>query len=246
MNIVFLIGGGNNINHQNNIYPIYMAEIYDEIMLEKQITYYKKMNPCNMVFCILKDDILNFNVDKVIQQSTDQSICVEISSITAGAVCTALLAAEHLDNNDELVLVATDELITSDPVNIVKEFRHKKCDAGVVSFRSVHPRYSFAKIDNNGFVSEVAEKKTISQHALASFYYFKLGHEFIECAKNVIRKNNMVNNNFYLSQAINEMILLQKRVGIHHIPRQEFYPLKTEVHLTQYLMKFKDQGERST
>lgn len=242
MNIVFLMGG-DNINSDDYNYPIYMAEINGEIILEKQISQYKKVSEGKMLFCLRKKDIKNFNADRVIQESTEKALCVEICGITAGSICTALLASEYIDNNEELLLVAIDELVDSDPVAIIDSFRRKKLDGGVVSFRSVHPRYSFSRVDNEGLVCEVAEKKPISKNALASFYYFKTGHDFVECAKSVVRKDSRVNNKFYISQAINEMILRQKRIGMHSINNNDFHPLKTEIQLAQYMLELKEQRE---
>lgn len=242
MNIVFLMGG-ENIDHKGDSYPIYMAEMNEEIILEKQIAHYRKMNPGKMVFCVRKEDIKNFSADSVIQQSAEKAVCVEICGMTAGSVCTALLASEHIDNEEELVLVAIDELIESDPVTMIESFRKEQCDAGVVSFRSVHPRYSFARTDSSGHVCEVAEKKPVSKNALASFYYFKNGHDFVECAKSVVRKDSKVNNDFYISQTMNEMILRQKRIGIHRIANEAFHPLKTEMQLAQYMLELKEQRE---
>jgi len=242
MNIVFLMGGG-NIDHKDDSYPIYMAEMNEEIILEKQIAHYRKMNPGKMVFCVRKEDVKNFNADSVIQKSAEKAVCVEICGMTAGSVCTALLASEHIDNDEELVLVSIDELIESDLVKMIDSFREEKCDAGVVSFRSVHPRYSFARTDSTGLVCEVAEKKPVSKNALASFYYFKSGHDFVKCAKSVVRKDVKVNDDFYISQTMNEMILRQKRIGIHHVANQDFHPLKTEMQLAQYMLELKEQRE---
>lgn len=242
MNIVFLMGG-ERVDLKDQSYPIYMAEMNEEIVLEKQIAYYDRLNPSHMVFCVKRDDIKNFSADDVISQSAKNSICVEIGGSTAGSVCTALLASEHIDNDDELVLVAIDELIEADPVAMVEAFRSGGYDAGVVSFRSVHPRYSFARIDSAGSVCEVAEKKPISKNALASFYYFKKGRDFVECAKSVVRKDSKVNNGFYISQTMNEMILRQKRVGLQHVSNNQFHPLKTEMQLAQYMLDLKEQRE---
>lgn len=242
MNVVFLMGG-ERIDRNEGSYPIYMAEMNEEIVLEKQIAHYDKMNPSKQIFCVRKDDVKNYSADNVIEQSADNAVCVQINGATAGSVCTALLASEYIDNDEELVLVAIDELIETNPGEMIESFRKEQCDAGVVSFRSVHPRYSFAKIDGNGLVSEVAEKKPVSKNALASFYYFKTGHDFVECAKSVVRKDSKVNNDFYISQTMNEMILRQKRVGMHHIANDDFHPLKTEMQLAQYMLEIKEKRE---
>jgi dTDP-glucose pyrophosphorylase len=140
--------------------------------------------------------------------------------------------------------MAIDDFIEDDGRHILQYFRKQKSDAGIVSFTSVHPRYSFARLDDAGNVVEVAEKQPISKNALASFYYFRRGTEFVECAKNVIRKDNPIHNSFYISQTLNEMILNLKKVSMYKIPNDIFHPLKTEVQLAQYLEEFKERKER--
>jgi dTDP-glucose pyrophosphorylase len=110
-------------------------------------------------------------------------------------------------------------------------------DAGIIAFTSVHPRYAFARVDDKGSVIEVATKRPISKHALVSFYYFKQGSDFVECAKETIRKDNPENGKFYISQTLNEMILMQKKVVCFKISNDKFHPLKTEKQLAQYLME---------
>ncbi|WP_174804239.1 glycosyltransferase family 2 protein [Martelella limonii] len=242
MKIVVLMGGG-NLDIKSERYPLYMTEFNEEMVLERQIAALQKLEPRDIIFCVRSTDISNFNVDDMIRQSADNAICVEVAGPTAGSVCTALLAAEHIDDNEEVVLVAADELIDTDLSEIVKAFRARQCDAGVLSFRSVHPRYSFALVDEDGNVCEIAEKKPISKHALASFYYFRSGRDFVRSALNVVRKDRKINNAFYISQTINEMILRHAKVGIEHIANDCFHPLKTEMQLAQYISQLNDHKE---
>lgn len=242
MKIVVLMGG-ENLDIKSERYPLYMTEFNEELVLERQIAGLQKLSPRELIFCVRSTDIRNFNVDDVIRQTADNALCVQVAGPTAGSVCTALLAAEHIDENEEIVLVAADELIDADLVGIVEAFRARNCDAGVLSFRSVHPRYSFALLDADGDVCEVAEKKPISKHALASFYYFRSGRDFVRSALNVVRKDRKINNAFYISQTINEMILRHAKVGIEFIKNDTFHPLKTEMQLAQYITQLNDQKE---
>ncbi len=240
MKIVFLMGGETSSEES---YPLYMAEMNDEIILERQIRYFDDLKPQSLLFCVKQEDVKKYNAQAVIAQSSDKAICIEINGTTAGSVCTALLAAEHIDNNEEVVLVAVDEMIDSPLQPIVDYFRAQQCDAGVVAFKSVHPRYSFAAADAHAQVYEVAEKRPISKDALASFYYFKHGRDFVACAQDVIRKDNRTNGAFYISQTMNEMILRQKKVGLHRISNQQFHPLKTKMQFAQYMLEIKEQRE---
>ena len=53
-------------------------------------------------------------------------------------------------------------------------------DGGVIVFDSVHPRWSFVRVDKAGFVIETAEKRPISRLATAGFYYFRRGADFVD------------------------------------------------------------------
>ncbi|AJY45238.1 glycosyltransferase family 2 protein [Martelella endophytica] len=242
MKIIVLMGG-DNLDIKGERYPLYMTEFNEELILERQIRSLQRLEPSQILFCVRAADIRKFNVDDVISQSAENAICVEVAGPTAGSVCTALLAAEHVDKQEEVVLVAADELIDADFATLVKGFRDAGQDAGVVSFRSVHPRYSFALLDENGAVREVAEKRPVSKHALASFYYFRSGHEFVQCAQSVVRKDRKINNAFYLSQTVNEMILRHGTVGIQFIENDKFHPLKTEMQLAQYINQLQEHRE---
>ena len=234
MQIIFLMGG-HNFEKNREEYPLYLTEINEKLIIEKQIEYCYGLKPRKFLFCVKDEDIKNFQVNSVIKQLVPDSEIIIINDKTMGAVCTALLSIEYINNEEELILLAVDDFIEVSSENILHFFRKNKSDAGVVSFNSVHPRYSFAKLDENNSVIEVSEKKPISKNALVSFYYYKKGSDFVECAKNVIRKDNLINGSFYLSQTLNEMILRQKKVSLYKITNEKFHPLKTEMQLAQYL-----------
>ncbi|WP_239375039.1 glycosyltransferase family 2 protein [Snodgrassella gandavensis] len=242
MQIIFLMGG-QNFEKNREDYPLYLTEINEKLIIEKQIDYCKGLHPRKFLFCVKNEDIKNFQVDSVIKQLVPDSDIIIINGPTKGAICTALLGIDYIDNDEELILLAVDDFIEVSSENIMNFFRNDKSDAGVISFDSVHPRYSFAKLDSNGRVIEVSEKKPISKNALVSFYYFKKGSDFVESAKNVIRKDNLINGSFYLSQTFNEMILKHKKVSHYKITNEKFHPLKTEMQLAQYLTELMDIKE---
>lgn len=243
MNILILMAG-DHVEGNDGKYPIYMTEIDGHLILEEQLRHCSVLSPSRHIFCVKQEDIRDFHVDDVVMQIGRESICVKIVGQTGGAICTALLAAEHIDNDEELIVMAVDDFIDGGFPEIVDKFRTQNCDAGVVSFGSVHPRYSYAKLDPDGFVSEVSEKQPISKHALASVYYFRQGRDFVESAKNVIRKDYRINDSFYISQAINEMILRQGRVGLYKIDNSRFHSIKTQEQLAQYLYKMNTSSQK--
>ena len=67
-------------------------------------------------------------------------------------------------------------------------FQLKGIDGGILTFQSTHPKWSYAKLDNQGFVNEVAEKKPISTNATVGIYYYKKGSDYVSCAEKYDRK----------------------------------------------------------
>lgn len=242
MNILFLMGG-DNLQNTNDNFPIYMTEINQKMILEILMDFIKSINLSRAIFCIKDEDIKNFYLDEIIKRKIENAIIININGKTKGAVCTALLASEFIDNAEELLILAINDFTDKNWQNIVDYFRTKNADCGIVSFNSIHPRYSFAKLDESGEVIEITEKKPSSNNALASFYYFRKGKEYIECSQNVIRKDVTIKDSFYISQVINEMILKQKKIGLYKIDNSEFHPLKTEAQLAQYILELKKQTE---
>ena len=233
---LLVLMSGPKIEQKGKKYPLYMTEVNKTAIVEKNVALYKNLNPSKIIYCVRKDDIKDYNIDKILNHLFADSICVSVYSQTKGAICTALLALEHINDDEEIVITSIDELIDVDYKEVVESFRKKNADAGVLSFESVHPRYSYARITADNKVEEVAEKKAISQNALASFYYFKKGSDFVKAAISVLKKDNPVQGAFFISQTINELILLQKNVELSHFDIENFFPLKTEEQLLEYVL----------
>lgn len=242
MNAMFLMGGGHDGQGRDD-YPLYLTELGGKTVLEAQIDALSKISPRKLIFCVREEDARAFHTDLLIKQVEPGAKIVPVHGQTNGSVCTALLGAEHIDNDGELLLLAIDDFIDGDRAAMVASFRDVDADVGVVSFMSVHPRYSFVRVDESGSPVEFAEKRPISRDALASFYWFRRGADFVECAKSVIRKDTPVNGNFYISQTLNEMILLQRRIAIRHVENGDYHPLKTEAQLAEYVSESRARKE---
>ena len=142
---------------------------------------------------------------------------VAIDWITKGAVCTVLLASDYINTDDELLLANSDQYII-DGIQDYIDFSHKNdFDGTIMSFTATHPKWSFAKLDENWNVEEVAEKKPISNIATVGLYYFKNGKEFVQAAQKMIEKNIQTNWEFYVCPVYNEYILEDKIIKTYDI-----------------------------
>lgn len=250
MNIVFLIDDSYHSYDSKGSRPIYLTgylaglsegTLLAQQILEQQIALAMQLAPKHLIFCIKLQDIANFHVVNVIKQLVPTAHIIPIVNSTRGALCMSMLAAEYIDNDDELLLLTADYIIEQDKererdnVKLVSFFRQYSADMGLLAFHSLDNCYPGVRINEKGEVMEAAEKSSISQNALVPFYYYRQGQYFLECAKMLIRKDTSIDRSFHLSAAVNEMLLRSKKIVLHKINCKHFHPLKTQAHLLEYL-----------
>ena len=112
-------------------------------------------------------------------------------------------------------------------------FTADSIDGGIITFESTHPKWSFAKLGQDGFVSEVAEKNPISNLATVGIYYWSHGSDYVKYAEQMIQKNIRVNNEFYVCPVFNEAIGDGKKIRVKNIDRM--WGLGTPEDLRHYL-----------
>ena len=144
---------------------------------------------------------------------------VQIDSLTEGAACTTLLAKEFIDNDEPLLIANSDQVVEWDSNEFMYSMVADNVDGGILTFEATHPKWSFAKLGNDGFVSEVAEKKPISNIATAGIYYWAHGSNYVKYAEQMIEKDIRTNNEFYVCPVYNEAIQDGKKVKIFQIEK---------------------------
>ena len=94
-------------------------------------------------------------------------------------------------------------------------------------------KWSYVSLNEDGYVSRVAEKQAISDFANVGVYYYSKGSHFISAAENMIEKNIRTNGEFYIAETYNQLILSNKKI----VPylTNNFYGLGTPEDLDIYL-----------
>jgi dTDP-glucose pyrophosphorylase len=160
---------------------------------------------------------------------------VEVGGVTEGAACTTLLAKEFINNNEPLVIANSDQFVEWNSLDFFYKMNEQNLDAGIVSFHATHPKWSYAKTDENGFVTEVAEKNPISNIATVGIYYWKHGSDYVRFAEQMIEKNIRVNKEFYVCPVFNEAIKAGLKIKTFDIPKM--WGLGTPEDLNYFLEK---------
>jgi dTDP-glucose pyrophosphorylase len=148
-----------------------------------------------------------------------------------------LLAEPHIDNGNELVLANSDQVVDVSIEAFVREMRDRNADGGILTFKSDHPKWSYARTDDEGRVTEVAEKVVISDQATVGIYYFRHGSDFVRFAKQMIAKDIRVNGEFYVCPVFNQLIQAGLDVYISEISPGQMHGLGTPEDLETFVAK---------
>jgi len=215
-------------------YPLCLTELDGRSLIEKIYLNTRAIEaPCYYV-AVLASDVRRFHLDKVVQQLIPGVTIVVIPENTAGAACTALLAAVRMEAEAPLLIVGANELVDLDLALVLADFQARGLDGGAVTFRSLHPRYSYVKLDADQRVVECTAQEPISQHATSGIFWYARTADYVEGAKALIRKDASVDGTFFVAPVFNELILQLRSIGVYPIPATRYIPLKTEQQVWRY------------
>ncbi|MCJ2087475.1 glycosyltransferase family 2 protein [Methylobacterium sp. E-005] len=233
MNILIL-AAGESARTEDDPYPIWLSEVDGQLMLERQINAFAPLDPNRYIVCTRAVDNARHHIRDIVRLISPKADIIEIKRPTAGAACTALLAIDHIKVDEELIILNATDQINVDFVEVVEQFRSSAADGGVLTFESLHPRYSFVRVDEEGRVVEVAEKRPISRQANAGFYWLRRAGDFFDALQTMMLKDAHVNGLFYVAPALNELILRQKAIRTFGLSRDAYMPIKSPRQLSNY------------
>lgn len=215
--LIPMAGAGSRFQQAGYSFPKPLIDVEGKPMIQVVV---ENLNiEANYIYVVQKSHREKFNLDTMLNLITPGCRIVETEGITEGAACTALLAKDLIDSDSPLFFANSDQFVEWDSNEFMYKMNETDCDGGIVTFRSAHPKWSFAKIDERGLVTEVAEKNPISDIATVGFYYWKKGSDFVKYAESMIEKEIRVNNEFYVCPVFNEAIGDDKQIRIFDVDK---------------------------
>ena len=96
--------------------------------------------------------------------------------------------------------------------SLEKNLLRKNIDGVLGAFTSEEPRFSFAALDDDGFVTKTAEKEVISSNALTGLYHFTHPKDFFEAADFAFANNETIKGEYYIAPLYNHLIRKGRRL----------------------------------
>jgi dTDP-glucose pyrophosphorylase len=227
-----MAGAGSRFEKAGYTFPKPLIEVNGKPMIPVVV---ENLNiDAKHIFIVQKEHYEKYNLKYLLNLITENNCeIVQVDGMTEGAACTTLLAKELINNNEPLVMANSDQFVEWDSNEFMYSMTADNIDAGILTFNSTHPKWSFAKLNEDGFVSEVAEKKPISDIATVGVYYWNKGSDYVKYAEQMISKDVRVNNEFYVCPVFNEAIQDDKKVKV--FPIEKMWGLGTPEDLDIFL-----------
>jgi NDP-sugar pyrophosphorylase family protein len=184
-----------------------------------------------LFFIVLREHDLRYLLSEKLKRLYPHSEVAILEAPTEGAACTVLSLKETINCPDELVVYLADIFFRGDLEGSITAYT--SVDGFIPCFKSHNPKYSYAIADADGNVSQVAEKRVISENASAGLYYFRKGSYFVEAAERMIRLQKRVNNAFYICPVYNEMLAAGHKVKV--IPSEFGFDLGDDRFIRRYV-----------
>jgi len=232
MNVLIpMAGAGSRFAQAGYTFPKPLIEVHGKPMIQKVV---ENLNiDAHYIFIVQREHYEKYNLKQVLNIIKPGCDIVITEGLTEGAAVTTLLAKEFINSDEPLLIANSDQIVDWNSNECLYAFTASGIDGGILTFKATHPKWSYAKIGEDGLVSEVAEKNPISDNATVGIYYWNKGSDYVKYAEDMIDKNIRTNNEFYVCPVFNQAIEDGKNIRIKEI--EKMWGIGTPEDLKYYL-----------
>jgi dTDP-glucose pyrophosphorylase len=220
INLIPMAGEGSRFKNEGYTTPKPLIEVDGKPMV---INAANSLPKGEKYIFICRENKDKKEIEKIINNNLENTQYIYIDKLTEGQASTCLLAKEYINNDEELMVAASDNGMVWNQEKF--ERLKKEVDCLVWSFRSNQTvvekpeAYGWCKVDGDNNVIEVSVKKKISNdpindHAVVGGFWFKNGSILVEAIEKMIKENRRVNGEFYVDEAINDVLDLGYKVKV--------------------------------
>lgn len=216
--LIPMAGAGSRFEKAGYVFPKPLIETINGKPMIQLVTESLGLDG-HFIYLVRSEHLEKYNLQQMLNLITPGCDIVVVDKLTEGACCTTLLAESLINNNSPLIIANSDQYIEWKPDEFMYLMNNQDIDGGILTFENTHPKWSYAKLDSNGYVTEVAEKNPISTNATVGVYYYKQGSDYVKYSKEMINKNIRVNNEFYVAPVFQQFINDGKKIKTFNVDK---------------------------
>ncbi len=234
MNVLIpMAGAGKRFEEMGYSFPKPLIDVDGKPMI--QVVVDSLNIDAKYIYVVQKEHYEKYNLKHLLNLISPNCEIIQIDEITEGAACTTLLAEKYINNDEPLLMANSDQYLDWNSNEFMYSMIADDIDGGILTFTATHPKWSFAKLDDSGFVERVAEKDPISNIATVGVYFWTKGSDYVKYCKQMIEKDIRTNNEFYVCPVYNEAIQDGKKIKTFHINKEQMWGMGTPEDLKRFL-----------
>jgi len=141
---------------------------------------------------------------------------------TAGAIASALLPYDRIDDSAAIALIPTNSLVAHDNLlEFMQEMLSSKHDAGVLLVESQNPNFSYVRMFESKII-EFVEKKVVGNFATTGVFFFRNKDVLVNCARWALVNNQSTNNHYYVAPSLNYLLTSGRSIGYQVLATDQY------------------------
>ena len=170
MNVLIpMAGAGKRFEEMGYSFPKPLVDVDGKPMI--QVVVDSLNIDAKYIYVVQKEHYEKYNLKHLLNLISPNCKIIQIDEMTEGAACTTLLAEKYINNDEPLLMANSDQYLDWNSNEFMYSMIADDIDGGILTFTATHPKWSFAKLNKDGFVERVAEKDPISNIATVGVYF---------------------------------------------------------------------------
>lgn len=240
LDVVITMGGlGSRFRKMGYTVPKYMIEAKGKTLFEWSMIslegYKEQVN--QYIFVAMKDeacDVETFINLKCDEMGLANYHVIILDYLTDGQATTAMIASKYWNAEHALLIYNIDTYVEAGEMNS----QELKGDGFIPCFQAEGDHWSFVRLDENGKVVEIKEKKRISNHCTLGAYYFKTCQLYKDLYNEYYNKTQeLVNGEKYVAPLYDHLLTKNGEIYIADINPDKVHVLGTPEELQDFLNK---------
>lgn len=209
MNLVIPMASPRESSRAMGGLPLYLRSFHGTTLLEFTIALATRLTTerDRVVFVMDGEDAAAFPMRRMVELALPAARVATAPGPTQGALCTILLAIDHLALDEPLLVVGANALHRGLSASLAHALDDGGADAMTWTIRSVNPRLSFVRVADDGRVLEASEKNPISNIATTGVFLFRTARLFVDAAFSVIKNEWHTKGSYFVAPVLNELIV---------------------------------------
>lgn len=233
--IITMAGLGSRFRKMGYNCPKYMIEAKGKTLFEwsmdSLLGYNKYVS--KYIFVVREEDHSEeFIREKCKQYNIHDINIVELKKMTDGQATTCMLAIPHCNPDSAIMVYNIDTYI--EPYEL--KYEDLSGDGHIPCFHAIGDHWSFVKLDKTGKVTEIREKKRISDNCTIGAYYFSSARLYQELYNEYYADDSHnEKNEKYIAPLYNYMIEKGLTVSMSIVNEKKVHVLGTPEELNAFL-----------